>query len=167
MAAIMNAIERVTVETGAAVAFGSHYSKGNQALKESIDRISGSGVFARDPDSIVTMTRHEEDDAFAVELTLRNLPPQDSFAVRRRHPLMVIDNQLDPAKLKQAVGRKSIYSPEDALKCLTQGMTTTAWEDACKKESIPRTVFYRLRKELEQKGKIIKSEINETWLWNS
>lgn len=38
---------RLTVETGAGVAFGSHFSKGNQIQKESIDRISGSGVFAR------------------------------------------------------------------------------------------------------------------------
>ena len=51
MTNLMNAVERVTVETGAAVAFGSHYSKGNQAGKESMDRISGSGVFARDPDT--------------------------------------------------------------------------------------------------------------------
>jgi len=37
------------VKTGAAVGFGAHYSKGNQAGKEAIDRVSGSGVFARDP----------------------------------------------------------------------------------------------------------------------
>jgi len=33
--------------------------------KESMDRISGSGVFARDPDTIMRMTRHKVDDAFA------------------------------------------------------------------------------------------------------
>ena len=49
MADLMNAIECVAVETGAAVAFSSHYSKGNQAGKESMDRISGSGVFALIP----------------------------------------------------------------------------------------------------------------------
>ena len=47
MTNLMNSVERLTVETGAAVAFSSHYSKGNQAAKESRDRISGSGVFAR------------------------------------------------------------------------------------------------------------------------
>ena len=49
MADLMNAIECVAVETGAAVAFSSHYSKSNQAGKESMDRISGSGVFALIP----------------------------------------------------------------------------------------------------------------------
>ena len=128
MADLMNGIERVAVQTGAAVAFGSHYSKGNQAGKESMDRISGSGVFARDPDAIITMTRHEQDDAFAVEMTLRNHPPQEPFVVRREHPLMVIDGQLDPAKLKQVGGRKEEVSPENVLAILGErAMTYAEW----------------------------------------
>src|SRR5262249_43262982 len=61
--AIMNELERLAVHSGAAVVFGAHFSKGNQAGKESIDRIGGSGAFARDPDTILVMTKHEEDDA--------------------------------------------------------------------------------------------------------
>ena len=66
---------------------------------------SGSGVFARDPDSIITMTAHEKDDCFSIEMTLRNLPPQDPFVVRRSHPLLLLENQLDPSKLKKPRGR--------------------------------------------------------------
>jgi AAA domain/DnaB-like helicase N terminal domain len=44
MTNLMNHVERLAVDTGAAVAFGSHYSKGNQSGKESMDRIRGSGV---------------------------------------------------------------------------------------------------------------------------
>ena len=47
IASLLNEIESLAVETGAAVAFGHHFSKGNQANKDSIDRIGGSGVFAR------------------------------------------------------------------------------------------------------------------------
>jgi RecA-family ATPase len=101
MTNLMNSVERLTVETEAAVAFGSHYSKGNQAAKESMDRISGSGVFARDPDNIITMTQHAQKCCFTVEMTLRNLPPHEPFVVRREHPLMVADGKLDPAKLKK------------------------------------------------------------------
>ena len=46
MAALMNSIEHLAVETVAGVAFAAHYSKGNQAAKEAIDRVSGSGVFS-------------------------------------------------------------------------------------------------------------------------
>jgi RecA-family ATPase len=82
MADLMNQIERVAVDTGGAVAFGSRFAKGNASAKESMDRISGSGVFARDPDSILTTTRHEQDDAFSVEMTLRNHAPQEPFVIR-------------------------------------------------------------------------------------
>jgi hypothetical protein len=49
IASLLNELEVIVVRTGAAVAFGAHYSKGNQAQKETIDRIGGSGVFGRDP----------------------------------------------------------------------------------------------------------------------
>jgi hypothetical protein len=65
-----------------------------------MDRISGSGVFARDPDTIMRMTRHSWMTPSPVEMTLRNHPPQESFVVRREHPLMVNDVHLVPAKLE-------------------------------------------------------------------
>lgn len=98
--AVLNQIERVAVMTGAAVAIGAHFSKGNQAGKESIDRIGGSGAFARDPDAILIMTAHEQEDAFTIEATLRNFPPADPFVVRWEFPLFVRDSSLDPAALK-------------------------------------------------------------------
>ena len=81
IASLCNEIEQLAVQSGAAVVFGAHYSKGNQAGKDAIDRIGGSGVFARDPDVILTMTPHEEKDAYVIDLTLRALPQLD--AVRR------------------------------------------------------------------------------------
>ena len=164
MADLMNGIERVAVETGAAVAFGSHYSKGNQAAKESMDRISGSGVFARDPDSIITMTKHEEDDAFSVEMTLRNFPPQEPFVVRREHPLMVVDNQLDPARLKKPLGgRTAIHSAKDVLGLLDGSMTDTAWKQACEERGISKTTYYDLKRRLEKEGKVFKSPLDQKW----
>src|SRR6185436_9425797 len=96
VARLMNQVEDLAVKTGAAVAFGAHFSKGNQAAKESIDRISGSGVFARDPDSILVMTQHETKDAFTIDATLRNLKPLEPFCVRWQFPLMRRDEKLDP-----------------------------------------------------------------------
>ncbi len=96
----MNSVEALAVKTGAAVAFGVHYSKGNQASKDAIDRVSGSGVFARDPDSLLNFTKHEEADCYTVEATLRNFPPLDPFVVRWKYPLFTRDTGLDPAALK-------------------------------------------------------------------
>ncbi len=119
VAALMNSIERLGMATGAAVIFGSHFSKGNQAGKESIDRISGSGVFARDPDAILTMTRHEEDNVFVFEPILRNCPPIDPFCVEWTWPLMRLAQGMDPTALKQLGGQsKKRVAMGDAIQVL-------------------------------------------------
>ena len=58
VAKLMNELERLAVKSKAAIVFSAHFSKGNQAGKESVDRVSGSGVFARDPDAILSLTKH-------------------------------------------------------------------------------------------------------------
>src|SRR3954462_16003810 len=87
-----------------------HFAKGNAAAKETIDRISGSGVFARDPDSLIPFTKHEEEGAFTVEMVLRNLPPVEPFVVKWEWPLFRRASQLDPARLKQAGGRPARFT---------------------------------------------------------
>ena len=151
VAALLNSIETVAVTTGAAVAFGTHFSKGNQAGKNSIDRVSGSGVFARDPDSILNLTAHEEADCFTLEATLRNFPPIEPFVVKWNYPLFVRDASLDPADLKTA-GRPSTFTAERLLEALgNKAMNATDWMKAvgCGKDT-----FYRLRPELEKAGKV-------------
>jgi predicted transcriptional regulator len=111
VAALLNSLERLAVETGSAVAYGCHFAKGNAATKDAIDRISGSGVFARDPDSLLIFTKHEQPDSFAVEPILRNFAPVAPFVVSWKYPLMERDEQLDPADLKQTAGRKREHDP--------------------------------------------------------
>jgi RecA-family ATPase len=64
---VMNLIDDLGREFDAAILYSAHYSKGNQAGKESIDRISGSGVYGRDADTIISMTAHQEPDCFSIE----------------------------------------------------------------------------------------------------
>ena len=104
IASLLNEVEQLAVKSGAAAVFGAHFSKGNQAGKESIDRIGGSGVFARDPDVILTMTPHEETEAHVIDLTLRALPPVPPFVVRWNESMFVTDREADPASLKALQG---------------------------------------------------------------
>jgi hypothetical protein len=101
---VLNEMDRICVETEAAVVFGAHFSKGNQAGKDVLDRVSGSGVYARDPDSILTITPHIEENAFVVEPILRNFPPVSPFTLQWCHPLMRPSDS-DPTKLKQKFNR--------------------------------------------------------------
>lgn len=52
-----NELDRIANETAASVIFCHHQSKGYQGNKSSIDRMSGSGVLARDPDAIIDMVQ--------------------------------------------------------------------------------------------------------------
>jgi hypothetical protein len=152
IAALLDEFEVLAVQTGAAVAFGAHYSKGNQAQKEAIDRVGGSGVFARDPDSILNFTRHEERDCFTVEMTLRNHPPQKPFVVRWQFPLFCVDSMLDPAKLKKA-GRPREYDPKELLELIERPMRAAKIVKIAKEErGIPERRTYECLRELKKKG---------------
>jgi len=166
VAQLLNELERVCVDTGAAVLFGAHYSKGNQAAKESIDRISGSGVFARDPDTILPFTRHEDEGSFVVEPILRNLPPVPPFVVTWNHPLMERNEDLDPSKLKQAGGRPKEHSSADILALLNDGrLEGQKWQDlAQEKHQISRATFFRLKSELKSQGLVMFSRVDDTWV---
>lgn len=101
IALLLNELERLAVETGAAIVFTAHFAKGNASGKDAQDRMSGSGVFARDPDSIVTFTALQTDDHYAVESILRTLPPQPPFAIRWEYPAFQVAEDMDPGDLKQ------------------------------------------------------------------
>ncbi|HEX5218808.1 MAG TPA: AAA family ATPase [Verrucomicrobiae bacterium] len=159
VARLLNAVESLAVESGAAIAFGAHYSKGNQAGKEAIDRISGSGVFARDPDSILNFTSHEERDCFVVEATLRNFRPTEPFVVRWLYPLMRRDESLDATKLKMARGRPKVHTVEKILECLKgERLESRKWlERASLGYGISKAKFYELLKEAKKLPQVKKT----------
>ena len=55
MAAFCNQFDAVARQVGCAVIYCHHHSKGAQGQKRSMDRASGSGVFARDPDALIDL----------------------------------------------------------------------------------------------------------------
>ena len=86
MAAFCNQFDRICNETGCAVIYCHHHSKGAQGAKRPMDRASGSGVFARDPDAQLDMIELELTDdlrnmvadrsatAWRMESSLREFP---------------------------------------------------------------------------------------------
>lgn len=63
MAKFTNQFDLIAAELGCAVIYCHHHSKGYQGQKRSMDRASGSGVFARDPDALLDMIQLDIDDA--------------------------------------------------------------------------------------------------------
>ena len=62
MANFCNQFDKVCTELGCAVIYCHHHSKGAQGGKRSMDRASGSGVFARDPDALLDLIELETTD---------------------------------------------------------------------------------------------------------
>ena len=68
MAKFCNQFDLVCRELGCAVIYCHHHSKGAQGGKRSMDRASGSGVFARDPDAMLDMTELTPTEAIRKQL---------------------------------------------------------------------------------------------------
>ena len=62
MAHFTNQFDKVATELGCSVIYCHHHSKGAQGGKKSMDRASGSGVFARDPDALIDLVELELSD---------------------------------------------------------------------------------------------------------
>lgn len=162
---LLNEVEKLAVQTGAAVVFGAHFSKGNQAGKESIDRISGSGVFARDPDTILTMTKHDREFTYTIESTLRNFAPMDPFCVRWNHPLMQRDEDADPKNLKEPGKKVEKYTVQQQLDVLgTRELSTTDWylQTSHRTGVSKRTFMEKLAKIKDDRAVLIKTE-DDKW----
>ena len=96
MAKFCNQFDVVCRALDCAVIYCHHHSKGAQGGKRSMDRASGSGVFARDPDAMLDMTELTITDAIREQL-------HNKAACR------VIKVMLDKR------GHADAYGPDDAL----------------------------------------------------
>lgn len=110
---LLNEVEKLITGTGAAVVFANHFSKGNQSLKQAIDRQSGSGVFARDPDVLMSMTPHAEENCLVIDSTLRNVAPIQPFVVRWEYPCFRIDTSMNPQMLREIKPKNKPVPPND------------------------------------------------------
>jgi AAA domain/DnaB-like helicase N terminal domain len=158
---LLNDVESIAVETDAAVLFSSHFSKGDQSEKEAADRVSGSGAWARDPDSVLTMTPHEDLDSFTVEAMLRNLAPIKPFVVKWDYPLFVRQDEADPDKLRRPKGRgaPTQYAASDVLACMkdTEWRAGELQKHCAKEEGMSPRQFYNLWAALKKDGTVIET----------
>lgn len=100
MAQFCSHFDRIAAECNCAVIYCHHHSKGDQSWKRSMDRASGSGVFARDVDALLDMTelelpqyrRREGVTAWRVTGTLREFQSFPAVDVWFDYPLHVMEH---------------------------------------------------------------------------
>lgn len=115
IAGLMNEFERLAQRTGAAVAIAHHFAKGDSSAKAAIDRSSGAGVWSRDPDTIITLSPHEEDNCYTVNTILRNLPQEPEFVVAWDYPLMNVAKELNPEALRRPQSKNKVCSDKEFI----------------------------------------------------
>ena len=117
MGAFCNQFDKICTEMGASAIYCHHHSKGAQGSKKAIDRASGSGVFARDPDAQLDiielkkplfkeMETETEDgevieieqfdttrSAWRLEASLREFPPITPVNFYFDYPLHPVDTE--------------------------------------------------------------------------
>lgn len=134
MAKFCNQFDKIAHDLKCAVIYCHHHSKGAQGGKQSMDRASGSGVFARDPDALVDMLelpiseplRSEEKNKAVCDLCVKWL---ERF---QKSDLYSQDDAQNDARMLDLAQREL---PVDAFRCLFQEAQTvrsvierrTAW----------------------------------------
>lgn len=105
MGAFCNQFDRICTETGCSTIYCHHHSKGAQGMKKAMDRASGSGVFARDPDAQLDMIQLELSEdienyvrdgnatAWRLESSLREFPNITPVNFWFEYPLHRIDTE--------------------------------------------------------------------------
>jgi hypothetical protein len=159
MADLMNEFEALAVDSGSGMVFAHHFAKGAQGGKFAIDRMSGSGVLSRDPDAILILSDHEEDDCYVCEATLRCFPAIPPFALRWDFPQLKPCDDLDVEGIRQP-GRKKTYNENQLLDLLpSDGLTFGDWLEKAKAEhGISKTSFFRSLKKLKDADTVFKQE---------
>lgn len=137
MAHFANQFDKICTELGTAVIYCHHHSKGAQGGKKAMDRASGSGVFARDPDALLDLTELELTDAFKKQEENKVIAAV-SVEIIKKHNLAYFqqhvnqDDELSASKMTQhidsALQKHQIQEWTDTInQRLTALKQRTAW----------------------------------------
>ena len=161
MTSLFGQLERLAYETGAAVAFSAHFAKGNSSAKAAIDRISGSGVFARYPDAIFVVNELTKGpmQQYSVETVLRNFPEIDPFALEWRYPLMRVIPPPPSMPGSPSTGRPTKYNIEDWVAIVgAKRFKTKDWQ---RNSGMPESTFKGYKRKLIDDKRVAKTKDGE------
>lgn len=160
VADLLAEIDSIIHGTGATVGITHHHRKGKLSDVSPIDRASGSGMLARDPDTIINISKLDDEELGAdhaqLDVTVRNFPPLDPQIIRYQYPVWHttdLDARAFVETTKVDIIKLAALLP-------AHGMPLREWKEAI--ESKLRTKWNTairdaIRKEAER-GRYIKNE---------
>ena len=172
VALLLNSLESIVNMTDAAIIYLHHYSKGDASRKSSRDRSSGSGVFTRDPDTILNVTELEDknkDDAYVVEFILRSFAPKKPIGIRINGFKIVTDTSLNVNNLKKVSAYKQVFRTDEIVSVLALKpyKTVASLCDAVREETgMSKTVFYDLWKAAKKLDGVTQDK-DDNWTYTT
>lgn len=188
MAAFCNQFDRIAEETGASVIYCHHHSKGAQGAKRAMDRASGSGVFARDPDAQLDMIELELSDhvrnfiadggatAWRMECSLREFRNFKPFEFWFEWPVHRLDTEgmlrelpsqgtLEAGRLKNPFS-KTREAANDEFRdafdaCNVDGYSSVPVEDIAAYLGISDKTVYARTKKMEDEFRIVRGRVEQ------
>ncbi|CAM3605276.1 AAA family ATPase [Erysipelothrix urinaevulpis] len=137
MAHFTNQFDKVASELGSSVIYCHHHSKGSQGGKKSMDRASGSGVFARDPDALIDLVELELTDKLLDHERDRNTARIYAEELEKRKPdyfeeVVSEDDKLSKAQMRtylnNVLSKKDVSQIDVRVQQLEKEMSNlSAW----------------------------------------
>lgn len=172
MGAFCNQFDKICAATGCSSIYCHHHSKGAQGMKKAMDRASGSGVFARDPDAQLDMIELELSDdlknnvrdgnatAWRLESSLREFPNIKPVNFWFEYPIHRVDTlgelgdmpaqgTPEAGKVRNGKNRSSEDAASEfrrAYDVLNLDGKVTVSDMADYLKCVDKTVYYRLKK---------------------
>lgn len=147
MAHFTNQFDKVATELGCSVIYCHHHSKGSQGGKKSMDRASGSGVFARDPDALIDLVELE------IPEQLMKTQVNNTLVKFYEDKIRTLNNQY----YKTKIGMDDHYSYEKmkhhAEKSLSGYLLDVRAEAKSLEESVKQTTAWRVEGTLREFAK--------------
>ena len=146
-----------------------HATKGMMGDKQGIDRISGSGVFARDVSTLITLCDHaSEPDHKVITAITRNYPDSGPITAHFNNGAFTLTD-VAPIEKNSSTRAKRVIPLEDALKHFPEEGNITygeAIERLKEKLSIGRNRAVELIGELSQKKMVFSMKLGRATLYS-
>ena len=160
---LMTELEKITAKNGAALFVSHHFRKGKMGGESHIDRGSGSGVFARFPDCLITLSSHQVQEHAILEMTSRSQKSPQPFVLKMTPPVIEVAENADPTAFRRFDRPNSEPMSDDGILDLVpvgQSLTKAAWMAKAKMQGVGQQQFDEHFNSLCGSGRVKPAEID-------
>lgn len=150
-------LEKIAMRSDCSLVMSHHFRKGTTGRENHIDRGSGSGVFARFPDCLVSLSPHQLEAHAIFEMTSRSQKSPEPFVINMTPPLLTLAENADPfAHRKYGERPEKEITDETVLELIVPGqmLSKQEWFAKARMEGIDQSNFETHFNSLRSSGRV-------------